>query len=79
MPVYPGAFRKFTFGHVRQFDAVASRVLANLAASVGLDFRLDIARPANTFRAHRLILGAGLRPPEARRLRRHDVDAKTRW
>ena len=27
----------------------------------------------------RLILGAGLRPPEARRLRRHDVDAKTRW
>ena len=27
----------------------------------------------------RLILGAGLRPPEARRLRRRDVDAGTRW
>ena len=29
--------------------------VSTIAASVGLDFRLDIARPANTFRAHRLI------------------------
>ena len=32
-----GSFlRKFTFGHVRQLDAVASRFLTNLAATTGL-------------------------------------------
>ena len=44
-----GSFlRKFTFGHVRQLDAVASRVLGNLAAStplldgIGADVLVDV-------------------------------------
>ena len=39
---------------IEQVSAMNDRV-SSIAASVGLDFRLDIARPANTFRAHRLI------------------------
>jgi len=37
-----------------QARAMNAQVSA-VAAGAGLDFRLDIARPANTFRAHRLI------------------------
>ncbi len=39
---------------IEQARAMNAQV-SGIAASVGLDFRLDIARPANTFRAHRLI------------------------
>jgi predicted DsbA family dithiol-disulfide isomerase len=40
--------------NIEQARAMNAQVSA-VAASVGLDFRLAIARPTNTFRAHRLI------------------------
>jgi len=39
---------------IEQARAMNAQV-STIAAGVGLDFRLDIARPANTFRTHRLI------------------------
>jgi hypothetical protein len=48
------------------------------ADSIGAEYRSPF-REYTIPVIFRLILGAGLRPPEARRLRRRDVDAETRW
>lgn len=49
------------YGMSMQQAAAANNRVTTLAAELGLDYRMDKARPANTFDAHRLIQLAGER------------------